>query len=130
MRLPLLLVAALLAAAAVPCCWGIPYVQDELLWTKQDWLQYKLPFPWSTAMKQRDVESTRQLQGPLRGFPLNSMNGPLLDGAAVAQAMEEDSQRQVWDREGGRVGVRRRPAGVCAPAWHLLLPACTSAASV
>ncbi|PSC76164.1 ABC transporter C family member 13 isoform X1 isoform A [Micractinium conductrix] len=92
-RAPSLPVLLLLLAAAAGSTAGLPYVHDELLWTKADWQEYKLPFPWSAALKERDVESTRQLAGPLRGLPGNSLNGPLLDGAAVAREVQEDVRR-------------------------------------
>lgn len=59
----------------------------------KNWQDYKLPFPWSAAVKQRDKESSRQLQGPLAGFPSNSLNGPLMDAGLVAVQVEEDARR-------------------------------------
>ena len=104
-RAPSLPVLLLLLAAAAGSTAGLPYVHDELLWTKADWQEYKLPFPWSAALKERDVESTRQLAGPLRGLPGNSLNGPLLDGAAVAREVQEDVRRRV---AASREGLQRR----------------------
>ncbi|PRW20961.1 OS-9 isoform X3 isoform B [Chlorella sorokiniana] len=72
---------------------GVQYINDELLWMKAHWQEYRLAFPWSAAMKQRDAESTRQLQGPLAGFPANSMNGPVMESAALARLVEEDARR-------------------------------------
>ncbi|KAL4856216.1 hypothetical protein ACK3TF_003352 [Chlorella vulgaris] len=84
---------ALLVALLLSTCHGLQYQHDELLWTKQNWQDYKLPFPWSAAVKQRDTESSRQLQGPLAGFPSNSLNGPLMDAGLVATQIEEDARR-------------------------------------
>lgn len=84
---------ALLVALLLSTCHGLQYQHDELLWTKQNWQDYKLPFPWSAAVKQRDTESSRQLQGPLAGFPSNSLNGPLMDAGLVAVQIEEDARR-------------------------------------
>lgn len=58
---PRLVVAACLLALASGAG-GVQYINDELLWMKAHWQDYKLPFPWSAAVKQRDAESTRQLQ--------------------------------------------------------------------
>ena len=84
-----LLLPLLPRAAGAP----MDYVPDELLWMKAHWQEYKLPFPWSTALRQRDAEATRQLQGPLQGFAANSMNGPLLEAGAISKLMEEDAAR-------------------------------------
>ena len=88
--LALLLSLALLAGA----CGAISQIHDELLWSKANWKDYKLPFPWAAVLKERDSESTRQLQGPLQGFASNSMNGPVLDGNELARLVEEDTRRQ------------------------------------
>ena len=79
---------------------GLEYMRDETLWMKQRWAEWRLPFPWA-AVKQRDAEATRQLQGPLAGFPLNSMNGPLLDGAALAAKAEEAAHKALGGGGGG-----------------------------
>lgn len=85
--------AALLLLAAAHSAAAIPYVHDDLLWTKQNWGEYRLPFPWAAVLKERDVESTRALQGPLRGFAANSLNGPVLDSSSLAQLVQEDARR-------------------------------------
>ena len=59
---PRLVEAALCLLALCSGVAGVQYVNDELLWMKAHWEDYKLAFPWSAAMKQRDMESTRQLQ--------------------------------------------------------------------
>lgn len=87
--------AALLAACALllpgGAC-GLEYLQDETLWMKQRWGEWRLPFPWA-LVKRRDAEATRQLQGPLAGWEGNSMNGPLLDGAVLAAKAEEAGRK-------------------------------------
>lgn len=84
---------ALLLTLLLPSTRGLQYQHDELLWTKQNWQDYTLHFPWSAALKQRDAESTRQLQGPLEGFSSNSLNGPLLDAEEIARRVAEDASR-------------------------------------
>lgn len=59
---PRLAAAALCLLALSSGVAGVQYINDELLWMKAHWEDYKLAFPWSVAMKQRDMESTRQLQ--------------------------------------------------------------------
>jgi len=61
-RGPRLAALALCLLALVSRAAGVQYINDELLWMKAHWQDYKLPFPWSAALKQRDAESTRQLQ--------------------------------------------------------------------
>ncbi|KAI7838050.1 hypothetical protein COHA_008133 [Chlorella ohadii] len=92
-RGPRLAALALCLLALVSRAAGVQYINDELLWMKAHWQDYKLPFPWSAALKQRDAESTRQLQGPLAGFPANSMNGPVMGSAELAHLVEEDARR-------------------------------------
>ena len=94
-------------------CQGLQYQHDELLWTKQRWQDYKLGFPWAAFVKDRDAESVRQVEGPLHGLSVHSLNGPLLDAAEVERRIEEDSRRRAGRRGtlagGGRAGgVRRR----------------------
>ncbi len=84
---------ALLLLVAAHCAEAIPYIHDELLWTKQNWGEYRLPFPWAAVLKERDGESSRALQGPLRGFAANSLNGPVLDSAALSRLVQEDARR-------------------------------------
>ena len=76
---------------------ALPLPTDRL----QNWQDYKLHFPWSAALKQRDAESTRQLQGPLEGFSSNSLNGPLLDAEEIARRVAEDASRQGQLRDQG-----------------------------
>jgi hypothetical protein len=59
----------------------------------QNWQEYKLPFPWSAVLKERDAEATRQMQGPLAGFSSHSLNGPLGAADALAQRVAEDAAR-------------------------------------
>lgn len=94
LRTPADAAGSFLAAQARPAA-SLEYVVDELLWMKQQWGEYRLPFPWAAVLKQRDAEATRQLQGPLAGIPANSLNGPLLDAAELTQRMEDDTRRWV-----------------------------------
>ena len=68
-------------------------MHDELLWTKAHWKDYTLPFPWAAVLKHRDDESTRNLEGPLHGFAVNSLNGPEGDRAQLDRLIEEDVRR-------------------------------------
>lgn len=102
-RLPrlLLLIPPCTQARPTAC---LEFVTDELLWMKQQWGEYRLPFPWAAVLKRRDPEATRQLQGPLAGIPAHSLNGPLLDASALAQRMEEDTRRFDLSKGGCRSG--------------------------
>jgi hypothetical protein len=124
-------------------CQGLQYQHDELLWTKQRWQDYKLSFPWAAFAKDRDAESVRQLEGPLHGFSVYSLNGPLLDAAEVERRIEEDSRRRAGGRGtlagSGRVGsaAAGAAAGRCPPAAPSIglpshaagAPGCSRAAS-
>ena len=158
-----------LLAAAMVCLLGLAaraggmeYINDELLWMKAHWQDYKLAFPWSAALRQRDVEGTRQLQvggcwhvhpagagcgahgslplratcgctpaapeaparcrcaayvqGPLAGFPVNSMNGPAMDEAVLGYRIDEDTRRCTSETSAGKQSARRTRQGR-APAW-------------
>lgn len=59
----------------------------------QNWQEYKLPFPWSAVLKERDDEATRQMQGPLEGFSSHSLNGPLAAAESLAQRAADDAAR-------------------------------------
>ncbi|KAL4451647.1 hypothetical protein ABPG75_007309 [Micractinium tetrahymenae] len=88
-----LLPPLLLLLSAAHATAAIPYIHDDLLWTKQNWGEYRLPFPWAAVLKERDAESTRVLQGPLRGFAAHSLNGPVLDSGALSTLVHEDARR-------------------------------------
>lgn len=122
--LPLLFVlgaCALLSSASVS---ALEYLSDDTLWMKERWGEWKLTFPWG-ALKERDAESTRQLQGPLANFPVNSMNGPLLDGSQMARRAEEEARRWAGQRWAAGEGWGQAWAAVCrcrAAAGGVLLP--------
>lgn len=87
------LLAALLLAALGGAARGMEYVPDEVLWMHQWPPDYILPFPYAAALKPRDAEAARALQGPLAGYPANSLNGPDRDAAVIERRVEADARR-------------------------------------
>ena len=110
MRLGALLLVAGLLLLCLPAG-GVQYVNDELLWTKQGWEDYKLGFPWQVFAK-REPAVARLLEG--EPWVRTSLAGPLGD---IQAEIEKDMKRWVArDRaDQGRGGAWRwaahRPAG-------------------
>ena len=111
---PSLLLALALALSGA-AAYTPEYTPDELLWMKAHWQDWKLTFPWSAALRQRDGEGQRQLQGPLARFAANSMNGPLLDAANIAARVQEDAARCAFTWQQRRVAWCRQPGVACGP---------------
>lgn len=75
---------------------GVQYINDELLWTKQSWEDYKLSFPWQFFGKREPA-----VRGLLDGEPWErtSLAGPL---GNIQAEIEKDLRRWVAAKAGDR----------------------------
>ncbi|KAL4433388.1 hypothetical protein ABPG77_010241, partial [Micractinium sp. CCAP 211/92] len=71
---------ALLLLVAAHCAAAIPYIHDELLWTKQNWGEYRLPFPWAAG-----AERARRREQPCAAGPAARLCCQLAERACVGQ---------------------------------------------
>jgi len=84
-----LLVVALAGVATLHLSEAIPYVYDELLYTKQFWEEYKLDFPY--AIFKEDDEVVARAKDSLAGLFLeDSLSGPQSN---LAELIENDLKR-------------------------------------
>lgn len=80
----LLLVLALLQSGH-----AITHLNDELLWTKQEWDDYKLDFPWSDRYQKRDDVTAAVQAGMGAEWETSSLDGPFQDlPARVAEHLK------------------------------------------
>lgn len=87
-RAPALLLGLVALAVTLqgPSVDSIQHLNDEFLWTKQDWHDYKLDFPWAARYKTRDAATLAALDEVGDGFETHSLDGPTGDVAAQVQA--------------------------------------------
>jgi hypothetical protein len=85
----ILLIVALVGVASLHLSEAIPYVYDELLYTKQFWEEYKLDFPYSIF--KNDDEVVARAKDSLAGLFLeDSLSGPQSN---LAELIENDLKR-------------------------------------
>lgn len=84
-----LFIVALAGLATLHLSQAIPYVYDELLYTKQFWEEYKLDFPYSIFKKEDEVVA--RAKDSLAGlFSEDSLSGPQTN---LAELIEQDLKR-------------------------------------
>jgi len=85
------LVTSFALAALLGGAWALSYVQDELLWTKQQWNEFKLDFPYS-VFKDEGNKLVDVRESPSPSFVDSTLRGPQTD---LEHLIEEDIRRWV-----------------------------------